>query len=51
MEQKNKILDKRRICPIKPEHFISVVPDLTKLQRKVEDEQKLKLRRGQGDLI
>jgi len=37
-EKKNEVLDKMRTCPNKPDN---VAPDLTKLQRKVEDGPKV----------
>ena len=50
MEKKNEVLDKMRTCTNKPENFISVVPDLTKLQRKVEDELKVEAEKRNKDM-
>ena len=50
MEKKNEVLDKLRTCANKPENFISVVPDLTKLQRKVEDELKVEAENRNKDM-
>ena len=38
MEKKTEILEKMKTSTNKPENYISIVPDLTKLQRKVEDD-------------
>ena len=38
MEKKTEILEKMKTSTNKPENYITIVPDLTKLQRKVEDD-------------
>jgi len=38
MEKKTEILEKMKTSSNKPVNYISIVPDLTKLQRKVEDD-------------
>ena len=50
MEKKNKVLDKMRTCPNRPENLISVTRDLTKLQKKVEDELKVETEKRNKDM-